>query len=608
MAVQRLNCLAALEAVQANEDARNVWEAYDASKAYVKYNKVAYQGSCYVCHTDAPAGTLPTNEAYFTLIAQGGQAATIAIGEVTTAPAGSPVSVTNTGDPNAAVLNFSIPAGADAGDGYADAIVCTAEGTPVVMADAAARQLRGLKIYGKTTQDGTPSPTAPVELVHVESPAVTVHGKNLALRVINFDNTSNGVRVVGYAESSEFVLDGTATKEHSNVVMRSEVLAAGTYTISVSGLNIHGSTHDRIYVAKETDSSVLANSIQDGKPKTFVLDEPTRVRCDMVFKAESSYENRTVKVQIEAGEAATEYEPHALKQQLALTYTLPAVPVTRNGNYTDADGQQWIADEVDFERGVHVQRVKTDTVTFAHDELNDRYTATVSADMGTSYGTATAIPVLCNVLKYAEQAGNGNPKVNGVRGAATSPRYIIGYHNGGIIGDAVVVYPLASPVETALPAELVTAYKALKTNYPNTVVSNDAGAWVAADYVADTKLYAGEHGSGGTVTPEQLERAIADYLAAHQISGTAARVATVNLLANGWQGAASPYSQIVTIAGVTPYSQVDLTPSIEQLAIFHDKDLAFVTENEDGVVTVYALGDKPQNDYAMQVTITEVKA
>ena len=63
---------------------------------------------------------------------------------------------------------------------------------------------------------------------------------------------------------------------------------------------------------------------------------------------------------------------------------------------------------------------------------------------------------------------------------------------------------------------------------------------------------------------------------------------------------------MVKIDGVTAYSQVDLTPSVEQLSLFYDKDLAFVTENDGGVVTVYAIGDKPQNDYTIQVTITEV--
>ena len=41
-------------------------------------------------------------------------------------------------------------------------------------------------------------------------------------------------------------------------------------------------------------------------------------------------------------------------------------------------------------------------------------------------------------------------------------------------------------------------------------------------------------------------------------------------------------------------------------AVFYEKDITFVTENDGGVVTVYAIGQKPQNDYTIQVTITEV--
>lgn len=89
---------------------------------------------------------------------------------------------------------------------------------------------------------------------------------------------------------------------------------------------------------------------------------------------------------------------------------------------------------------------------------------------------------------------------------------------------------------------------------------------------------------------------------------TNARIAYVGLFASGWIGDSSPYSQVVEIDSITENSQVDLTPSIEQLVVFYEKDLSFVAENEDGVVTVYALGQKPENDYVMQVTITEVKA
>jgi hypothetical protein len=85
-----------------------------------------------------------------------------------------------------------------------------------------------------------------------------------------------------------------------------------------------------------------------------------------------------------------------------------------------------------------------------------------------------------------------------------------------------------------------------------------------------------------------------------------AKVAYINLLASAWVGADGLYSQVVEIDGVTEFSQVDLKPSAEQLAIFHEKDIAFSTENEDGVVTVHVIGDRPTNDYKMQVSITEV--
>ena len=83
-------------------------------------------------------------------------------------------------------------------------------------------------------------------------------------------------------------------------------------------------------------------------------------------------------------------------------------------------------------------------------------------------------------------------------------------------------------------------------------------------------------------------------------------VSTVTLRASAWEGEGSPYSQIVTIEGITERSKVDLHPSVEQLEIFRNKDLTFNTENVGGVVTVFAIGDKPAHDYTVQVSITEV--
>lgn len=84
---------------------------------------------------------------------------------------------------------------------------------------------------------------------------------------------------------------------------------------------------------------------------------------------------------------------------------------------------------------------------------------------------------------------------------------------------------------------------------------------------------------------------------------------SVTLYSDKWvQDADKRWYQVVTVnnATITPNSKIDLQPSAEQLTIFHEKDLAFVTENEDGVVSVYCIGQVPTNDYVIQATVTEV--
>ena len=84
---------------------------------------------------------------------------------------------------------------------------------------------------------------------------------------------------------------------------------------------------------------------------------------------------------------------------------------------------------------------------------------------------------------------------------------------------------------------------------------------------------------------------------------------SVTLKAANWTKVAdNRWYQVVTVqnATITPNSKVDLQPSAEQLAIFYEKDLTFVTENDDGVISVFCIGQAPTNDYTIQTTIMEV--
>lgn len=118
------------------------------------------------------------------------------------------------------------------------------------------------------------------------------------------------------------------------------------------------------------------------------------------------------------------------------------------------------------------------------------------------------------------------------------------------------------------------------------------------------------------LTEEQIAQAVADYLDKNPVtSGSTAIIGTIELLADNWLKSESSdrlyYQENVVIDDIPENfniesCQVDLTPSVEQLIVFYEKDLTFVTENEEGNVTVYAIGQKPEHNYVIQVTLTEV--
>lgn len=90
------------------------------------------------------------------------------------------------------------------------------------------------------------------------------------------------------------------------------------------------------------------------------------------------------------------------------------------------------------------------------------------------------------------------------------------------------------------------------------------------------------------------------------------RHAYIELPHSGWieskDGANKYYQSGVTVIGtnIGVNDKVDLQPDAEQLATFHQKDLAFVAENDGGVVTIYCIGQEPTQDYKLQCTVVEV--
>lgn len=86
-------------------------------------------------------------------------------------------------------------------------------------------------------------------------------------------------------------------------------------------------------------------------------------------------------------------------------------------------------------------------------------------------------------------------------------------------------------------------------------------------------------------------------------------VKQISLPAASWMGAENPYTQTVTISGITVNSKVDIQMDATALGVLIDSGTSAIwIENNNGTLTAKALGEKPNANLSVQVTITEVSA
>lgn len=261
-------------------------------------------------------------------------------------------------------------------------------GNPIAVDDAFAAPLRGLTVYGKSTQDGTPAPDAPVPIVNVG--------------------------------------DG------------------GTITVTIG----------------------------DGAD-----------------------EQQTITLQTPNG--------------------LPGIPVNSGGNYTDPQGQQWVCDEVDLERGVKVQRI----ASFVIDAKNakniyvtnsyTKITAATSARLITPQKTNKDVRfekcILCEALPWSKDVWGKSINLIGfvendsvdfviensyleLSEASTDDERKTALVKYFTNKPCRVVYRIATPIETPLTPAEIAAYKALTTYAPDTVVQASDGAGIKLGYQRDVNI------------------------------------------------------------------------------------------------------------------------
>ena len=380
----------------------------------------------------------------------------------------------------------------------APAIHSTASGSVITANDAAeGRPFRGLRVFGKSTQDGTPTPEAPIPIVSAgESGNITVEvrGKNL-LQLQDGRGGSRGVEVT--CRNGEISLVGTATETGWTILeVNPPFVLNGDYALSTS--NDVG-----CYLINNDYKTVISTL----KPQNIVNGEVTKIAFGVTEG--KIYNMNGIKVMLNRGLTASPYEPPRIPQSLTLATPngLPGIPVTKDGNYTDADGQQWVCDEIDLGRGKYVQRIeehilKSKNITSITNsrQINSEYYGIeyngCTKDFVGKFGNG----VLCDKLAFVKPNSNINGHeityvpgngiiVFGLKKSLVPSGDLDEIRNYITSNNFAFLILIDSPIEKDLTPEEITEYKKTHTNYPTTVITNDAGAHMEVAYVADTKNY-----------------------------------------------------------------------------------------------------------------------
>lgn len=224
------------------------------------------------------------------------------------------------------------------------------------LADSDNGKIMDMMLYGKSEQNGTPSPENPVEIKSVVNPTIKVVGKNL-LNMTLQTTTHNGVTCANNGDGT-YTLNGTSTADTDfyiygawNTVNNIPLDSQKTYIIKKSGnknIQFYTGVPD-IYTA---DASLEDGQIKNQVGISYFI---CRISSGVTLN------NFTIYPQIEEGSVSTDFQPYH-EQTVTLPYTLNAILVSSGGNVT-IDGQQYVSDYVDVERGKLVQMIGSIEIT-----------------------------------------------------------------------------------------------------------------------------------------------------------------------------------------------------------------------------------------------------
>jgi hypothetical protein len=304
-------------------------------------------------------------------------------------------------------------------------------------------KIQDMMLYGKSSQDGTPSPENPVEIKSVVNPVIKICGKNL------FDS-----------KKFPIILNRAIDTNTGNLYE----LLSGNYCATekyipfpYSGKKVSFNASMSLCAYDKDYKFISTVNKNNGQVPTGTM----YVRFDIRTKDKD-------KAQIELSENTTTYEPYK-EQTIQLPITLNAIQVSSGGNVT-INGQQYIADYVDVERGKVVRMCERKTFNTKNGKINEEYR--LALDTGVLAKDDGSKECIFSAFKYVELETCAVGTMIYIKNIKKPNNELYTAQELKELSlDFDVVYQLLEQQETDLTTEQTQALKELVTYYPVTNIS-----------------------------------------------------------------------------------------------------------------------------------------
>lgn len=321
----------------------------------------------------------------------------------------------------------------------------------------------------------SPNPDYPQEIKSVVNPTVKVCGKNL-LKATLQTATVNGVTCTNNGDGT-YTLNGTASGGNPSFRIGKIIAKSGRKLVGSPGAAgsyvsyLPNGTWNNV-TEEKGDGSIISNIGKGTDEIAIVVLNGTTVK-NLLFKP---------MLTTDLTATYDDFEPYH-EQTVTLPYTLNAIPVSSGGNVT-IDGQQYIADYVDVERGKLVRMVGeciiSDMNQITRITTNTFFVYGIDNPFVINDGNDDIARLQTNKYQGVATMNRANNKYfyrcwmsthdNNKPIAFHSNTDDLSTFKNEVYGTKIL-YQLATPVEIDLAPEEIKAFKVLATYYPTTNIS-----------------------------------------------------------------------------------------------------------------------------------------